>query len=156
MAQNEVLINFKLYESTSDSYLFYRLTNTDRLIVVLYVDDGLVAAAEKSDIDEFLYKLKMEFKIIIQPVGYFLNVPIKLLDDGSVFSNQKTYAESVIRRFDMSEANSVMTPIEKHLPIREVKDYTFTTIQYREALGCLKHSAVVSRPVIAFAMNYVS
>lgn len=67
----DVLLSFSLSESTADPCLFYRIIGEDKLIVVLYVDDGLVAATKKSDIDVFLSELKTEFKMTVGPVGCF-------------------------------------------------------------------------------------
>lgn len=93
--------------------MFYRVSGNDKLIVALYVDDGLVAAMKKISIEEFLSRLKAEFKITAESDGYFLNVLIDRLDDDSIVISQKRYYEDILRRFNMEDANSVSTPIEK-------------------------------------------
>ena len=52
-----------LIESNADPCLFVRKTKTSKLIVVIYVDDGLVAGTDETEIEEFLNGLKTEFKI---------------------------------------------------------------------------------------------
>ena len=94
----DVLLSFGLCESTADPCLFYRATGDEKLIVVLYVDDGLVAAQKKTDIDKFLCKLKSELKITIEPIGHFLNLQIEQADNGSIFVHQKTYSEGVLKK----------------------------------------------------------
>lgn len=45
-------------------------------------------------------------------VGYFLNIHMTFQEDVSIAITQKRYAEDVVWRFNMSEANRVSTPIE--------------------------------------------
>lgn len=152
----QVLLDFKLNESTADPCLFYRNTEDDKLIVVLYVDDGIVAATKTSSIDEFLKKLEEEFEITSGPLGYFLNVLIERDHNGSICISQKTYTEEIIRRFNMEGAKPVSTLIEKSVLTEEVASTELTAAPYREAVGCLMYLAVATRPDISFAVNYVS
>jgi len=46
------------------------------LILVLYVDDGLVAATDDTALSELVQKLRVEFKITVKPVTYFLGIEI--------------------------------------------------------------------------------
>lgn len=152
----DVLINFGLQESTADPCLFYRITEKDKLIVTLYVDDGLVVATKKISIEEFLSRLKEEFKITAEPIGCFLNILIDRRDDGSIVISQKRYTEDILRRFNMEQANSVSTPIEKCQMTREEENANTANVPHREAVGCLMHLAVATHPDIAFAVSYVS
>lgn len=152
----DVLIAFGLQESTADPCLFYRITEKDKLIVTLYVDDGLVAATKKISIEEFLSRLKEEFKITAEPIACFLNILIDRRDDGSIVISQKRYTEDILRRFNMEQANSVSTPIEKCQITGEEENANTANVPYREAVECLMHLAVATRPDIAFAVSYVS
>jgi hypothetical protein len=84
----EVLKDYGLCESKADPCLFYSANNCGKLVVVIYVDDGLVAATDKGKIKEFLQCLEKEFKITSEPCGYFLNILIKQEQDGSIFISQ--------------------------------------------------------------------
>lgn len=77
----EVLFSFGLQESAADPCLFYRLFGCNKLIVVLYVDDGLVLSTKTVCIKELIEKLKLQFKITSEPVGCFLNVLMNRLPD---------------------------------------------------------------------------
>lgn len=105
-----MLLHFRLSESKADPCLYYRKEEGKKLLVVLYVDDGLVAASRK-EINALLQCLKENFKVTHEPLGYFLNVNIACRSDGSIFINQKLYAEEVLQRFRIAEANSVSMPI---------------------------------------------
>lgn len=151
----EILIKFGLVQSEADPCLFFCMSGEDKLIIVLYVDDGLVAATQKSVIQEFLRKLEMEFKITREPLGCFLNMLIEREEDGSIRLSQKVYAENLLQKFNMAEANAVSTPIDKYVQLEE-KTGVRTSAPYREVVGCLMYLAVATRPDIAFAVNYAS
>ncbi|CAF4808934.1 unnamed protein product [Pieris macdunnoughi] len=150
-----LICKFGLVQSEADPCLFYRISDEDKLIVVLYVDDGLVAATKDGIIQEFLRKLEMEFKITLEELGSFLNMLIEREEDGSIHLSQNLYAESLLQKFNMAKANAVSTPIEKYVQLEE-KTGLRTSAPYREAVGCLMYLAVATRPDIAFAISYAS
>lgn len=150
------MFSFELQESAADPCLFYRNSDDDKLIVGVYVDDGLVAAKKKTTIEKFLSRLKAEFRITAEPAGCFLIILINRFDDGTIVISQKKYTENILRRFNMENANSVFTPIERCQLTEEVADAETTDAPYREAVGCLIYLAVATRPDIAFAVGYVS
>jgi hypothetical protein len=151
-----VLMNLEFQESTADPCLYFRITGNDKIILVLYVDDGIVAATNRQSINIFLDKLKEEFQITVDTLGCFLNVQIERSIDGTIHITQKRYIEDVLRRFRMDSANPVSTPIEKCEPLGITEESTSTSAPYREAVGCLMYLAVATRPDIAFAVAYVS
>jgi len=54
----------------------------------------------------------LEKAFIVKTCGFFLNMSISRLDDGS-FISQKVYAESILQKFNIEDSNSVSIPIEK-------------------------------------------
>jgi hypothetical protein len=152
----DAMKNFGLLESEGDPCLFFNMDNKAKLIVVIYVDDGLVASNSEHDLEQFVSVLKDRFNMTVEPIGYFLNVSIRCNIDGSIFINQQMYTEAILKRFEMNNAKPVVTPIEKYLKMDEVDDLDLTNAPYREAVGCLMYLAVVTRPDITFAVNYVS
>jgi hypothetical protein len=152
----DVLMNLEFQESTADPCLYFRITGNDKIIFVLYVDDGIVAATNRQSINIFLDKLKEELQITVDTLGCFLNVQIERSIDGTIHITQKRYIEDVLRRFRMDSANPVSTPIEKCELLGITEESSSTSAPYREAVGCLMYLAVATRPDIAFAVGYVS
>lgn len=151
------MLDFELNESTADLCLFYRNTEGDKLVVVLYVDDGIVAATKTSSIDKFLNKLKTEFQITTGSLECFLNVLIKRDHNGSIHISQETYVEGIIRQFRMDDAKPVSTPIERGTLTEEVADVELTAAPYRgSATICLMYLAVAIRLDISYVVNYIS
>lgn len=54
--------------------MFVRKKAQNKIILVLYGDDGLVAASDKKDADKFMTELKRRFKIITKPADYYLGL----------------------------------------------------------------------------------
>lgn len=63
--------------SSADPCLFTRKKNGKKLIIVIYVDDGLVAGSDKREIDLFVKEVKKEFKVTIGFFDSFLGIQVK-------------------------------------------------------------------------------
>ena len=128
------------------------------LIVILYVDDGIVAATDTKDCQNFLDNLMTEFQITAGPVSYFLGIEIKKQKDGSIFITQETYAKRILRKFNMLEATPVGTPtVSVQDPEDSVTKQSITeNMPYRTAVGSLMYLATGTRPDLAHAVSIVS
>jgi hypothetical protein len=60
--------------SEADPCLFIKLTERGKVMLSLYVDDGLVAATNADDIKDFMAKLQHEFKITQKSASFFLRI----------------------------------------------------------------------------------
>lgn len=85
-----------LRASDADPCMFYRIKDGRKFIVVIYVDDGLMAATDSDEIDLFLEELQRKFKITAGSVDCFLGMQIKRENDGSISINQKTYTSKIL------------------------------------------------------------
>ena len=146
-------LGFKISEA--DQCLFIRQEEGKKLLVALYVDDGLIAATHEEDSRIFLDQLKTRFKITSKPASYFLGVEIQHLDDGSIKIGQEAYATKILQRFGMSDCRPVHTPILKGKEecTEEVNDSKFP---YREAVGALMYLMMGTRPDLAYSISVLS
>jgi Reverse transcriptase (RNA-dependent DNA polymerase) len=154
----EFLLTFGLKQSTADPCLFYFISDDHNEILMcgIYVDDGLVCATPEVKA-RFLGELVQEFKVTVEDATYFLSIQIRKMEDGSVFINQQSYAEKVLARFNMADANGVSTPIQKGLMTEGVESHPIDErTPYRQAIGSLMYLAVATRPDMAFAVSYLS
>jgi transposase InsO family protein len=150
----DVLNKYGLQVSDSDPCLF---TSKDRkLLIALYVDDGLVAAQNQSHLSRFLEELKAHFEITVSPVSNFLGLQVTQHDNGSVFVCQEDYTKKMLAKFGMTDCNPVMTPMEKNYLTVENEEPISAGTPYREAVGSLLYLATGTRPDIAYAVNTVS
>ena len=81
------------------------------MILVLYVDDGLIASSNK-DVEQFITDLKKSFQISCSEAKFYLGLEIAQEKDG-IKITQKGYIEKILKKFNMENANPVGTPIIK-------------------------------------------
>ena len=142
--------------SDADPCLFYCTTEGQKLIVALYVDDGLVETQSDVVLENFLTDLKSQFCVTVSSASCFLGLQISRLADGSVTVCQENYTKRILQKFNMFECNKVATPIDKSHADRESSVELNERVPYREAVGTLIYLAVCTRPDIAFAVSVVS
>jgi hypothetical protein len=146
-----------LIQSAADPCLFISMTKGHKLMVALYVDDGLVACQDKDDLTRFLTELKSEFKVTVSDALCFLGLQIIQREDGSVVVSQANYARRLLHKFNMSDCNPVATPIDKGHDSGEADDVIISEkVPYREAVGSLMYLVTGTRPDLAYAVSVVS
>ena len=144
-----------LRESQADPCLYMNLKADSKLLVGIYVDDGLIAATKNEDIKMLLEQMKAEFEMTVsEEVTGFLGFEICQQENG-IFVHQAGYAKKVLKRFEMDDCKSIKTPIDTNWSTDDNEDVT-GQVPYREAVGNLMYLMVVSRPDIAFAINVAS
>ena len=74
--------------SAADPCLYIRNRGGKKLLLALYVDDGLLAATDIQDLNSFISQLKFEFEITVKEASYFLGIEIKKEADGSINISQ--------------------------------------------------------------------
>lgn len=151
---SDFLHSCSLKQTDSDPCLF--VNNDKSLFVVLYVDDGIVAAIDKKLLEMFLERLQEEFSVRVGQANYFLGMQIQNLEDGSIFIHQENYCKKVLDCFKMSTANPVCVPIEKDLLSQEPSENLSEEVPYRKAVGSLMYLGMVTRPDIAFSISVLS
>ncbi|KAF8774799.1 Copia protein like [Argiope bruennichi] len=158
---NRCFVNFmkdqELKVSTADPCLFIRHKNDKKLLVVIYVDDGLAAGTDKVEVEEFMSQLGHSFQITRGSLNQFLDMNITRLNDGSIFVNQCAYLKKVLSKFHMDSANSVSTPSDKSFVFDDTENKLIgKEVPYRQAVGSLMYLATATRPDLAYAISIVS
>jgi hypothetical protein len=77
--------------------------------------------------------------------------------------SQKTYIDSIIKRFGLEDAKPVASPMEPstrltnaQCPVISRETADMRDVPYREAVGSLMYAAVATCPDIAFAIGILS
>ena len=71
--------------------------------------------------------------------------------------HQPKYAQSIIQRFNMTDANIATTPADTSIQLTKPSESTPTiNAPYRQALGALMYLQLATRPDISFALNKCS
>lgn len=151
-----------------DSYPFQSCMFTWRkdrnfAILLLYVDDILVATNSQSKMNEIKTKLASEFSMTnLGEPRKFLGMQIERdRTTKRMFIHQQKFTESVLRRFNMTNAKVVNTPMvtrdaERKVNESEVNHEKSGLIPYRQAIGSLLYLSNGTRPDITYAVNILS
>lgn len=151
------LKSLKLKESKFDRCVYFR-SKPDYLLLVIYVDDGLIFAENTREIDKILRDLKNRFEVHEADSSVFLGFQIKHNKDNSLSLHQEGYVNKMLTRFNMAEAKSVDNPstLSKDTIEERKSESLGANVPYREAVGSLMYAANTVRVDIAHAVNRVS
>ncbi|GFY46299.1 retrovirus-related Pol polyprotein from transposon TNT 1-94 [Trichonephila inaurata madagascariensis] len=147
-----------LKQSNCDPCLFFN--DEKSMYLIVYVDDGIIAADEEQTVKLFLKKLESEFSVVIGEANYFLGIQNEHLECHKIFIHQEAYCRKILSRFDMINSNHVSTPFEKGAITTDDSVSLSDDVSYREAVGILMGGlmflAIVTRPDIAYAVGVLS
>ena len=148
---NDFLTKEGFKSSFADPCLYIRNRNGRKLILVLCVDDGLIASSNKEDLEQFITDLKKSFQISCSEAKFYLGLEIAQEKYG-IKITQMGYIEKMLKKFNMENANPVETPIIKSSQNIE-PGKTDSKFPYRSAVGALMYLMVGTRPDIAYAVG---
>ncbi|KAJ4721544.1 Retrovirus-related Pol polyprotein from transposon TNT 1-94 [Melia azedarach] len=160
------MIEIGYTRSPYDCCVYYsKATNGSLIYLVLYVDDMLIAAENKSDVQKLKDLLSVEFEM------KDLGVARKILgmeiyrerSKKKLFLSQKGYIQKILSRFGMSTAKPIDTPsaANAHLSVAfapksvEEKEY-MSRVPYASAVGSLMYAMICTRPDLAQSVSVVS
>lgn len=141
-------------QSEADPCLYIRIKGKSKVLIGLYVDDGLVASNTSTAGDEFIKELKTRFKITTRPASYFLGMEIKA-EKGKITLCQQAYIKKVLEKYGMTNCKPTPTPIIKQ-SINDTEPDVDINFPYRQAVGALTYLTVGTRPDIAYAVSVAS
>ncbi|CAL1360545.1 unnamed protein product [Linum trigynum] len=153
-------------KTTSDHCVFVKkFPDGDFIILLLYVDDMLIAGQNVSKINDLKKELSKSFAMKdLGPAKQILGVRI-VRDRGAkkIWLSQEKYIEKVLQRFNMDNAKAVSCPFANHFtltskqsPSTEKEKAEMDKIPYASAVGSLMYAMVCTRPDIAHAVGVVS
>lgn len=157
---HEILIELNFAQCTSDPCLYTKKVGDKKILLTLFVDDGLVAASDENLADEFISNLREKLKITTKPANFYLGMEI-MQTEGSIILKQEAYTRKLLERFGMAECNPITTPIDKETidsgkVTESIENNEGKSFPYREAVGALAYLMVATRPDIAYAVSVVS
>lgn len=163
----DVLKKHGMIQSKSDNCLFIRNDHGHKMLMAIYVDDGIVAVQDKAAFFTFMDELRKHFKIRVTKLNCFLGLQVEHLKNGSLFLHQEAFTKKIIERF--GDAKTSRIPIKKSslkvnysqptddgmIKIKEAKPLG-SEIPYRSVVGSLLYLAMGTRPDIAYAVSLAS
>ncbi|MCO5575171.1 hypothetical protein L7F22_028968 [Adiantum nelumboides] len=169
------------YMRTETNHCLYtkRMTDGSLQILILYVDDMLIAGKDKHNVDALKGKLSETFDMKdLGDASHILGMRIiRDRNRGLLYLSQQAYVEKVLKRFNMERGKSSSTPLAPHLKLSkadcpksdtkkaemakipyasDTKKAEMAKIPHASACGSLMYAMVATRPDIAYAVGVVS
>nr|GEV50093.1 retrovirus-related Pol polyprotein from transposon TNT 1-94 [Tanacetum cinerariifolium] len=144
---------------------FKRFGNNDFIILLLYVDDMLVASPNKDHINKLTAQLTREFEMKdLGPANKILGVQIhRDIVSRKFWLSQKSYVKKILQRFNMQDCKPISTLFptnvklsSKMSPSSEKERMEMSRVPYASAVGSLMFVMICTGPDIAHAVGVVS
>ena len=150
------LLQLGFIQSKVDYSLFARRQGDVFMVLLVYVDDVLIACNGKTKIDRFKVMLDDKFKLKdLGDLKYFLGLEVARSDKGIAICQRK-YTLEVLNDAGMVGCKPAKTPMEQNLKLsklegEELKDPS----SYRRLIGRLLY-LTITRPDITFVVHKLS
>ena len=157
---NEFFSEHGFYRTEEDYSLFVH--ENRRLIILLYVDDLILAASIQQAIEWGKDALKKAFEMTeLGELKTFIGVAVQGdKTQRTLKISQQSYIDRILTDHGMENCATVATPIEPGTRLeKSAEEYIANpadTHQYHSAVGSLMYAMLGSRPDIAYAVGTVS
>ncbi|KAL5826503.1 hypothetical protein ACOSQ3_018353 [Xanthoceras sorbifolium] len=149
----------------ADHCCYIKRFDNSFIILLLYVDDMLVAGSDMQEIMNLKRELSKQFAMKdLGAAKQILGMRIKRdTKSGTLLLSQAEYIKKVLSRFNMQDAKPVSTPLGVHFrlskeqSLKTEEEHThMAKVPYASAIGSLIYAMVCTRPDIAQAVGAVS
>lgn len=153
---NMVLEGLGFKRSQHDYCLYTKNNNGNVMLLLLYVDDVLIAGNDLNDIERVKKKLSSVFDMSdCGELQYYLGMKIEYNKQmGCMYLSQEASIVKILEKFGMTDCNTIDTPMEKGLQLPRTEEES-SKHPYRELLGSLMYLMLCVRPDICYAVGYM-
>jgi hypothetical protein len=143
----------------------YRVGDEVNAIMVLWVDDLMIAYKDEKWIKTFIKALESKFPITdLGSILYCIGMHVTHNNDGSIKVTQEKYIDDVLARFNMTDCHTVQTPLITGTTFSLTDSPSEDSDEWKEAkklpyqslIGSLMFLVTCTRPDIAYAVNSAS
>jgi hypothetical protein len=149
----------------ADHCCYVKSFKNSYIILLLYVDDMLIAGASIEEINKLKNQLSKQFAM--KDLGAAKQIlGMRIIRDranSTLKISQAEYVKKILNRFSMDGAKSVSTPLGSHFrltkdqsPKTDQEKSYMSKVPYASAIGSLMYAMVCTRPDIAHAVGVVS
>ena len=163
---DSVMASFGYSRCQYDCCVYFRkFSNGSFIYLLLYVDDMLIAAKDRNEVNRLKEQLSSEFEMKdLGATRKILGMEIKRdRKAGKLWLSQQKYTEKVLNRFGMKDAKPVTTPLASHFRLSTARSYKtdeeveyMSRVPYSSAVGSIMYAMVCTRPDISQAVSVVS
>ena len=143
-----------------DSGLLYHRSVSSFMVIVLFVDDLLLASSSSKLLQDVKSHFCTRFKVTESgDLASYIELKIeRQRSRRTVTISQRSYLESILERFGFEESRSVSTPQEKGFNLfpSASEDARRNQQRYHEAIGFLMYATTTTRPDLAYAVGVLA
>ena len=156
---HDFLISENFAQSSSDHCVYTKVRDGNKIILIVWVDDILVACATENDAKEVKASLAKRFKMKdFGTISDFLGMEFNL-DSNNVKIHQSKYVTKILGRFGMENCNPRSLPCD--LATAKMDFNTESPILedpkvFREIVGSLIYLMTCTRPDICYVVSVLS
>jgi len=156
---DEVIKKFGFIENKIDNCIYIKTKGSKFIILVLYVDDILLASSDKNMLHETKGFLSSNFDMKdLGDASYVLGIEIHRDRSKCILGlSQKAYIDKVLKRYNMHNCSTTAAPIVKgdkfglfQSPRNQIESDQMKSIPYASAVGSIMYAQVCTRPDLAF------
>ena len=155
---DDFLKRFGLKASDADPCLYTGRHHGHFIMIVIWVDDGLISSTSQAAINDVIQYLNKNFEMRTTPADHYVGMSIlRNRKDHLLYLSQPGYVKTILRRFNMDNCHPRKLPAEPNTRLqRSSEESKAIQAPYREAVGCLMYLMLTTRPDIAFAVGQIS
>lgn len=149
------LVENDFEQNAADNCVYEKQSEGESVILIIWVDDLIIAASNNDLISEVKEMLKKKFRMKdLGELKNFLGIDFTQCK-GEIKMSQRRHIEKVLQRFGMSECKQRSTPCEQKLSFDEEGEIVDAT-GYRELIGSLIYIMTSTRPDLSWVVSKLS
>ncbi len=153
---HECLTKNGFTQNPADNCVYTKEKCDEKVILIVWVDDLIIAANSESVLESVKGMLTERFKMKdMGRLKYFLSIDFEQTD-GLVKMSQERYVRKILDRFDMQSCKTRETPCEPKLDYSEDAEKIEESRKFREAVGRLIYLSTCTRPDLSFVVSKLS
>jgi hypothetical protein len=161
----KILLSFGFSVSAADEATFYKVDNTDFIVIAAATDDFTIVTNSRTLSTKTKADLNRHFNLVdLGDINWLLGVSVtRNLEARTISLGQQAYVEQILARFGLTDAHPDVTPMEPgadyHPDSPSISPTMLTPAEkmtYREMIGSLMYCATMTCPDIAYAVSTLS
>ena len=151
------LQNSGFTQSDADPCVYTKFCDGYKIIVLIWVDDILIAASNELVLNEVKNVFQSRFKMRdLDLLSWFLGIEFKF-EDNKIIMSQETYVKKILKQFNMENCKSRSTPCDIKQNIKQNEENIAVDAKlYRAIVGSLIYCMFITRPDLSFSVTMLS
>ena len=139
-----------------DSCMYVQNDHNEISIILLWVDDILIASKTEAHLMQIKTRLNSRFKMTdLGKLSWFLGIQFKC-ENNTIKMNRSRYMEKILSKFGMADSKTCSTSCEMDITKTSDKVSLIDSKPYHEIIGSLIYIMVATRPDIYYTVIRLS